>query len=378
MTRLEALVSLNMVGDIGSVRLKKLLDYFGQPQAILKAPVQEIMAVGGIGGNIAQKIHSLKKEDLDKEFKSAHRFGLEILSYENSEYPENLKNIPGAPTVLYIKGKLLPQDKYSIGIVGSRRASFYGLSSAERFAADLSSLGFTVVSGMARGIDTASHKGALKMRGRTIAVMGSGFNHIYPTENKELSEEIAQNGVLISEFPLDTRPLKHNFPRRNRVISGLAQGILVVEAARNSGALITADFALEQGREVFALPGKVDSRTSFGTNGLIKQGAKLVSNVEDIIEELETPIKNRPESSQAFNKQKIDAGNFAEPIKNLAGEEMALYNIISPQPIGLDDIVDRLNLDVSKISSLLLRLQMRRLVKELPGKQFVKYQNSRI
>ncbi len=378
MTRTEALVSLNMVGDIGSVRLKKLLDYFGNPQAVLKASAGKIMAVAGIADKIAQKICSLKQEDLDKELKSAQKLGLGVLTYEDSDYPENLKNIPGAPIVLYIKGKLEPQDKYSVGIVGSRRASFYGLSSAERFAAELSTLGFTIISGMARGIDTSSHKGALKGRGRTIAVMGSGFNHIYPVENKGLSEEIAQNGAVISEFPMNTLPLKQNFPRRNRVISGLALGILVVEAARNSGALITADFALEQGREVFALPGKVDSGTSFGTNGLIKQGAKLVSCLEDITEELEPPVKTRLEGSVILDEQANDLEDYLQPQKNLAGEEAALYNIISAQPLQLDDIVDKLNLDVTKIAGLLLRLQMRRLIKELPGKQFVKYQNSKI
>jgi DNA processing protein len=233
---------------------------------------------------------------------------------------------------------------------------------------------------MARGIDTASHKGALKAGGRTIAVMGSGFNQIYPSENKGLSEEIAQNGAVISEFPLDALPLKQNFPCRNRVISGLSLGVLVVEAARNSGALITADFALEQGREVFALPGKVNSGTSFGTNGLIKQGAKLVSCVEDIIEELEAPVNKKPESCATLDRQATDLNleNCLQPQKNLAGEEAALYNIISPQPLQLDEIVDKLNLDVTKIADLLLRLQMRRLIKELPGKQFVRNQNSRI
>jgi DNA processing protein len=377
MTRLEALISLNMVGDIGSVRLKKLLDYFAKPQDILKAPVEKLMSAG-IGERIAQRIPALKKEELNKEFKSAQKLGLEILTYEDSDYPENLKNIPGAPIVLYVKGKFAPQDKYSIGIVGSRRASFYGLTSAEKFSAELSTLGFTIVSGMARGIDTASHKGALKMRGRTIAVMGSGFDHIYPVENKELSEEIAQNGAVISEFPLDTQPFKQNFPRRNRVISGLSLGVLVVEAAQNSGALITADFALEQGREVFALPGKVDSRTAFGTNGLIKQGAKLVSHVQDIIEELEAPIKNKSKGTRTLNEQKTHSEDFLPAPKNLAGKELALYNIISAQPIGLDDIADKLNLDIPKIADLLLRLQMRRLIKELPGKQFIKYQDLKI
>lgn len=374
MTNLEALVSLNMVGDIGSVRIKKLLDYFSQPQEVLKASVDKLMAVAGIGEKIARKLSASKNGVLDKEFKAAQKLGLEILSYEDNGYPENLKNIPAAPIVIYVKGKLVPQDKYSIGIVGSRRASFYGLSSAERFAADLSSLGFTIVSGMARGIDSASHKGALRVGGRTVAVMGSGFKHVYPTENKELCAEIAQNGAVISEFPLDTPPLKQNFPRRNRVISGLALGVLVVEAARNSGALITADFALEQGREVFALPGKVDSGTSFGTNGLIKQGAKLVSCVEDITEEFGVPINKKSEAGVTLNREtmELDLKDYPQREKNLAGEEAALYNIISAQPIYLDDLVNRSKMEVTKIADLLLRLQMRKLIKELPGKQFIK------
>jgi DNA processing protein len=374
MTRLEALVSLNLIGDIGSVRLAKLLDYFGRPQDILHASLEKLRAVSGIGEDVAHKISSFSEAKLKRELASAQKLGLEILTYEDDGYPENLKNIPGLPIVLYVKGRFTPEDKYSIGIVGSRRGSFYGLSAAEKFAIDLSSFGFTIVSGMARGIDTAGHKGALKFGGRTIAVMGSGFNHIYPAENKELSEEIARNGAVISEFPLDALPLKQNFPRRNRIISGLSLGILVVEAARNSGALITADFALEQGREVFALPGKVDSPTSFGTNDLIKQGAKLASCIEDITQELGLPLIQQSAGNRELSEQgaDLDLQGFLRPQKNLAGEEAALYNIISAQPKCLDDIVDQSRMDITKIADLLLRLQMRRLIKELPGKHFIK------
>lgn len=253
MTRFEALVSLNMVLDIGSIRLKKLLDFFGKPENILKAPTEKLMAVSGIGEKIAHKICSLQKQDLDKEFRLAKKHSLKILTFEDKDYPENLKNISDPPIILYVKGELKPEDKLSFSIVGSRRASFYGLSNAQRFSADLSRKGFTIISGMAYGIDTYAHRGALKAGGRTIAVMGSGFNHIYPEENKELAEEISKSGAVISEFPISTLPLKQNFPRRNRVISGLSLGILVAEAAKNSGALITADFALEQGREVHRL-----------------------------------------------------------------------------------------------------------------------------
>lgn len=286
MTQFEALVSLNLVGYIGSAGLKKLLEYFDKPQNLFKASRDKLTEVSGISRNAAARICSFKQEDLDKEFGLAGKLKLKILTLGCKEYPESLLNIPGAPLVLYVRGELKEQDRYSIAIVGSRRASFYGLENTEKFAFDLSRKGFTIISGMARGIDTCAHQGALRAQGRTISVIGSGFNHIYPRENIELGEKISASGAVISEFPVNTLPLKQNFPRRNRIISGLSLGVLVAEAARNSGALITADFALEQGREVFALPGKVDSKTSFGTNGLIKQGAKLVSCVDDILEEI--------------------------------------------------------------------------------------------
>jgi len=357
MTRSEALIILNMVPEMGTIRLQKLLKYFDKPESILKASEDKLMAVGGIGPQISAKIHALKKEDLDREFLLVKKFDLKILTQDDKDYPENLKNIPDPPIVLYVKGELRKEDKSAIGIVGSRRASFYGLVNAQKFASDLSEKGFTIVSGMARGIDTYAHRGALKAGGRTIAVMGGGFKHIYPTENKELAEEISRNGAVISEFPIDTLPFKQNFPCRNRVISGLSLGVLVAEAARNSGALITADFALEQGREVFALPGKVDSNNSFGTNGLIKQGAKLVTCVDDILEEFIMP------------EQKTQAILKSEPSDT---EEGRVYDLISDQSIQLDELVEKTDMDIPKISGILLRLQMKRLVQQLPGKQFVR------
>ena len=364
MTRLEALVSLNMVSDIGSVKLSKLTETFGSPENIFNAPFEELMRIFGITEEIALKIASFKKEDLDKEFKLAKKYSLRIITLEDKDYPENLKNIPGAPIVLYVKGELKQEDNLAIGIVGSRRASFYGLTNAQKFAYDLSEKGFTIVSGMARGVDTYAHKGALKAGGRTIAVMGSGFNYIYPEENKKLFEEISQSGTVISEFSFKTIPFKQNFPRRNRIISGLSLGVLVVEAARNSGALITADFALEQGREVFALPGKVDSGNSFGTNELIKQGAKLVTCIDDILAELALPVVN----AQKLRKN-------LEPVI-CESEENELYDLVSDQPIQLDDLVEKTNMDIPRISDILLRLQLKNLIKQLPGKQFVRLRSS--
>lgn len=368
MTKLEALIGLNKVSNIGSIRLKKLLDYFDKPEDILNAPQEKLIAVSGIGQEIANQIHSLKKEDIDREFNLASKYNLKIITMEDEEYPENLKQIPDPPIVLYLKGEFKDEDRFSIAIVGSRRASFYGLSCAERFASDLSHQGLTIVSGMARGIDTCAHRGALKVGGRTIAVMGSGFKHIYPPENKELIQEISQEGVVISEFSIDTKPLRQNFPRRNRVISGMSLGLLVIEAARNSGALITTDFALEQGREVFALPGKVDSCTSFGTNELIKQGAKLVSCVDDILQELNLPLTT---NDRLFPPREELNCVYAR-IQNLSSEESLIYDLITNQATPLDEIVEKTNMDISNISDILLRLQVRKLIRQLPGEQFTK------
>lgn len=362
MTRLEALVALNMIDGLGSVRLGKLLEFFGTPQNILKAPFDKLIKVFGIGEDIARNINSFKDKDLSKEFSAAQKDNLRIITWDDEDYPENLKQIPAAPIVLYVKGRLKKEDEISIAIVGSRRASFYGLSNAEKFAGDLAEAGFTIVSGMARGVDTCAHRGALKKDGRTIAVMGSGFNNIYPSENKRLAEDIAGNGAVISEFPMDAQPIKQNFPRRNRIISGLSLGTLVVEAARNSGALITADFALEQGREVFALPGKIDSGNSFGTNELIKQGAKLVSSVDEIVEE--------------FNLTKACSGSIKDKAcgkeSAVSKDEEDLYGLISDEPAFFDDIVEKTSLGIAAVSSMLLRLQLKKLVRQLPGKQFVR------
>ncbi|MFA5373228.1 MAG: DNA-processing protein DprA, partial [Candidatus Omnitrophota bacterium] len=265
------------------------------------------------------------------------------------------------------------EDNYAVSIVGSRQASIYGLEAAERFSRDLAGLGFTVVSGLARGIDTGSHKAAIKAGGRTIAVMGSGFGHIYPAENRGLAEEIAQNGAVISEFPVATSPARQNFPRRNRIISGLALGVLVVEAARNSGALITADFALEQGRDVFALPGKVDSLNSFGTNGLIRQGAQLVCSAEDIADELKLSLGcvGQPVKNSAVNAGEA-APEVLDGVCALSCAETLLYNIISIQPVSLDDILERTNLGIPELSPALLNLELRKMIKQLPGKQFIR------
>ncbi|NQS99519.1 MAG: DNA-protecting protein DprA [Candidatus Omnitrophica bacterium] len=289
---------------------------------------------------------------------------IETLSIRDKDYPTNLKYIFDPPQTLYIKGRMIPEDNIAIAIVGSRRASSYGLKNAQDLSFQLASKGITIISGLARGVDSAAHRAALQAGGRTIAVLGSGLNKLYPSENKELSEQVAKAGAVISEFPMETPPYRQNFPRRNRIISGLSLGVVVVEAARKSGALITANLGLEQGREIFAFPGKIDSLTSCGTHGLIKEGAKLVESSEDVIEELEA-LKflqiNQPESR---TKTEVEL--------DLPEEEKHIYVCLGCEPLHIDQIIQRSNFSYGKLLTSLLRLQHRRLVKELPGKLFVK------
>lgn len=284
MNAFESLVALNLIPQVGSSRLSGLLEYFQKPENIFKGSPKELGAASG--EKIAQNIAAFDPRLLEDDLALAKKAGIRIVTLFDRDYPRLLKEIPGAPIVLYVSGNIGAAGHSCVGIVGSRRASFYGLNNAEKFASELSAQGITIVSGMARGVDTYAHEGALKAKGCTIAVMGSGFSHIYPPENAGLAKRISENGAVISEFSMKTKPLAQNFPRRNRLISGLSLGVLVAEAARNSGALITADFALEQGREVFALPGRIDSSGSTGPNSLLKQGAKLVTCCEDILEEL--------------------------------------------------------------------------------------------
>lgn len=382
MTENEAVVALNMISGIGSQRLKKLLEAFGGAPKVFLASESKLKKIEGIGEKIAQEITGFRFENLKKELDLAKKLKVRIITLEDIEYPQNLRNIYDPPICLYLKGELRKEDVLSLAIVGSRRASFYGLTCAEKFAFALSSLGISIVSGLARGVDTQAHNGALKAKGRTLAVLGSGLNRIYPPENKKLAEGISECGAVISEFSLDTKPLAQNFPRRNRVISGLSQGVIVVEAARNSGALITADFALEQGREVFAVPGKVDSATSFGANQLIKQGAKLIDSVEDILEELKLGLEQSIKAQDlAYKAERIapagrtggDRKTAKETVPNeLSDGERLVYNLLTDKPRPADELIEEAGLPAAKTMSLLSRLEMQRRAKQLPGKLFMK------
>ncbi len=295
------------------------------------------------------------------------------ITINDPEYPAQLKNIHKPPQQLYVNGSLLPQKNVAIAIVGSRRASLYGIQMSEKLGYELAERGVTVVSGMARGIDTAAHRGALKARGRTIAVMGSGHGHIYPSENKELYQEIVKTGAVITEFADDVAPQPFHFPMRNRIISGLSLGVVVVEAAKDSGALITAELAAEQGREVFAVPGKVSSTTSSGTNALIKDGARLVETVDDILDELflhEISPVTAVEAKDVGHK--IARMTKAYVYNSLTEDERKVYKALSDEPAYIDDVLEQAGLDPARASKVLLNLQLKKLIQEMPGKQYVR------
>jgi len=344
---IDDLILLNMAG-IGYRKLKAVIDHSGSMEEALR-------------------IFNIKKdkERLKREWALIKKRGVSLLSLFDEAYPKNLKEIYSPPIILYVKGKILPQDETAVAVVGSRKASIYGLNIGMSFSGELANLGITVISGLARGIDSAAHKGALKNGGRTLAVLGNGLNTLYPPENIRMAEEISYSGALISEFPMERPPLPRNFPIRNRIISGASLGVVIVEAAEKSGALITATSALEQGREVFAVPGKAGATTSTGTHRLIKDGAKLIENVDDIVEELNLGLI-------PFDKPGIDALPNDRRPKILDGPEKKIYEILSDEPEHIDNIIDKSRLPAREVMSLLLGLEVRRLIKQLPGKNFVK------
>ncbi len=363
-SELEALVTLNAVDGFGSIRSKKLLKFFGSAVGVFSADRIQLSSCGVFTPVLMQRFLEIKKRfNAKKEIELAKKNNIKILTIHDSAYPELLKEIYDPPLVLYVKGNFEPCDCNAIGVVGSRGASFYGLSCAKEFSHYLSKAGITIVSGMARGIDTSAHRAALDAGGRTIACLGSGLLNIYPPENEMLFEEISENGAVISEFPLDTEPLAQNFPVRNRVISGLSRGVLVVEANQKSGALITARFALEQSREVFAIPGKLSSDTSRGTNDLIKQGAKMVTRPEEILEDLRFNF----EPANLIEKELSGGAGYA-----LASEELKVVNILDDEPKCVDDISVLTGIKAQDLLVILTHLELKNIVKRLTGQTFVR------
>ncbi|MFH0762831.1 MAG: DNA-processing protein DprA [Candidatus Omnitrophota bacterium] len=362
---------LALTPEIGSRRGKSLLEKFKTPKVILEASLNDIAEVENIGREVAKRIVEGRKSiDLERQIKLIERNNVTLIPLDSEYYPASLKSIFDPPLVLFVKGEILPQDYFSIAIVGTRMSSFYGRSMSEKLSRQLVEKGFAIVSGGARGIDTFSHQSALRAGGRTLAVLGCGLDIAYPPDNKKLFEEIAKYGALISEFPLSSKPDKGNFPMRNRIISGLSLGVVVIEAPHRSGALITVTHANEQGREVFSVPGKADSFVSRGTNQLLREGAKLVENADDIIEELEPILRSKVKEFRASLPEAAEKTGLKG--RALSEEEAGVYSLISQEPTGLDVLVEKTNMDIPKISGILLRLQLDKFIGQLPGKQFIK------
>jgi len=352
----------------------KLLKRFRSVDRALGASVTELAKVNGIGPRTAERIaRSRDKFDPQKELAAAAKLGVWIINAADKRYPPPLRQIYDPPPVLYVKGTLNRADNLAIAIVGTRRCSTYGAEQAARFAHVLASAGFTVVSGMARGIDTAAHRGALAAGGRTIAVHGCGLGNIFPPENKKLLSLTAESGACLSELPVEYEALPENFPPRNRIISGLALGVIVIEAPTRSGALLTAKAALSQNREVMVVPGKIDSPLNVGSHRLLKEGAKLVDCVEDVMEALGyigADLKGHATLSAEKAQQEVEAPLFDVGRLNLSRTEKRIYDCLGAEPTHADEVIVATGNGAGKVNSALISLRLKGLIKQLPGNLF--------
>lgn len=377
--KLIPLLKLVLTSGIGTKTYERLLRHFGSPEAILHAPPDRLTELHGIGPKLAEKITQARHNEaaVQHEFERAEALKVRFLAYDDEAFPRRLRETYDPPLVLWVRGAWQPEDQVSIAIVGTRRCSLYGQLTAERLAAGLAYLGITIISGGARGIDTAAHRGALSVEaGRTVAVFGNGVGKCYPSDNKELFERLLERGAVISEFPIDLDPRPEHFPRRNRLISGLSLGVVVVEGRVNSGALITAHHAREQGREVFAVPGKVDSALAKGPHKLIKMlGAKLVEDVDDIVDELAPVLGPMREAFRLPPEQQATTARSGEsPTAPAALNhfERTLFEQIRHEPVHIDEIIAKTGLPAHQVSSTLMVLEIRRVVRALPGGLYVR------
>ena len=370
-------IALNMVRGIGPRTANLLLDRYGEPANVFAAPLEALLRDGLKPDTVAQLKNTEILAKAESEIERLESLGANIITLADEEYPELLKEIYDPPIVIYVKGDLASAlTRPAIGVVGSRRCSTYGVNAANFLARELAAQGIAIVSGLARGIDGAAHRGAIEAAGKTVGVIGTGLDVVYPKEHKKLTDEVAENGAVVSEFPLGTPPLAQNFPYRNRVLSGLCFGILVVEASEHSGSLITARLAHEQGREVFAVPGNITSQTSFGPNFLIKDGAKLVQQARDVIEELPPHIKEAlpgyelPEGKK--KKSQASAQMTFEAVALSATEQKVLNLLTADSASHIDQLLMTSGLSSPDLMAALLGLDMKDRIRELPGKCFVK------
>ena len=391
------ILHLSLVQGVGPKTVQFLIDILGSAEKVLNATPSELKKIEGLSAKLQSSL--LQKQlgcSLERELELIQEYGCHIITFYDEAYPPALKEIDTPPLLLYVRGELKPEDAFSIAIVGSRNAKDYGRRVSYQLAHQLVNRGMTVISGFAQGIDTCAHRGALEAGGRTVAVLGNGLSLIYPAGNKELVEKVVESGALISEFPMGMKPMSENFPRRNRIISGLSIGTVVVEASNRSGALITARHAIEQGREVFAVPGEIFSELSAGTHSLIDKGAKLISTVDDLVDALpprtirqisalkpataqekKADITQVPEITKNASKpiEKLTVQPPVEtksvvPPPDLTADEKTIFDAIEVPSSHIDTIVRTTQLPISQVSSVLLMLELKGVVRQLPGKQF--------
>ncbi len=350
-------VGFSKVAGIGPLRFKKLLDYFGTVEDAWKANPGELSAIGLDKRSIVSLVTTRQAIDLAAEMHRLETQSVTVLTWDDEDYPPVLRAIPDPPFVLYVRGQILPRDEWALAVVGTRNASVYGKDAARMLVNGLATSGITIVSGLALGIDTQAHRAAIDAGGRTIAVMGCGVDTIYPQRNRKLGEAIIENGAIVSEFPLGTKPESGNFPRRNRIISGLSLGVLMVEGAEQSGARITIDYALEHGRETFAVPGNIFSRGSQGPNKLIQQGAKLVTRIGDILEELNlTMVAQHTEAKEVIPDTPTEA---------------TILQHLSAEPIHVDELGQRTHISAAELSSTLTIMELKGQVRQVGNMHYV-------
>jgi len=357
-------VGFNIVRGIGPMRFRALLDHFGDLETAWHADAHELKGAGLDQRAIENLMATRSKISLDEEMEKIERQGVKVLTWNDPAYPSRLLNIYNPPPVLYVKGKILDEDQWAVAVVGTRAATVYGKEATRRIAGDLARNKVTIISGLARGIDSEAHRAALDAGGRTIAVLGSGLDIIYPAESRGLAQAIIEQGALVSEYAMGTHPEASNFPPRNRIISGLSLGVVIVEAGERSGALITADYALEQGREVFAVPGNIFRKKSIGTNRLIQQGAKPVLSVEDILEELNLTMV----SQQAEVRAMVPENET----------EATLLKYITAEPIHVDELGRKSGLPIAQVSSTLALMELKGMVRQVGGMNYVLAREARV
>jgi len=370
-------IALTRVKGLGCVTFKKLAAHFADPAAAFSSTVSELSAIEGLDASVIEGLLGFAQwQEVDQEIRRVEQAGATLIPFTAAAYPPRLRTIADPPLLLYAKGRLCAEDNKAVAVVGSRSASEYGRRVARNLCRELASLGFTVISGMARGLDGAAHEAALSAGGRTIAVLGSGVDRPYPPEHEKLYHRISESGAVLSEFPMGTGPLAFNFPARNRLISGLSLGVVVVEATEKSGSLITAALALEQGREVFAVPGEVGASRSRGTHRLIRQGAKLVETAADIIEEiapqLETAADIMEETApQLLNRARLGATGAQRALPQQArAEARRVFALLQEGSAQIDEVIERSGLSPAEVSEVLLDLELQGYVRQLAGKRY--------